>query len=251
MRRFTAGVLLILGIAAATAWADDFWVKKSWKEWTKGDCSKMLTDSPWAKRVLTENSSALSSVPTAARDAGQLGGGGMGNLGAGEITYRIQISSAEPIRQAMTRQEQIDKNYDKMSDDEKKAFDAKMNSQMSKMQGDFITFHVLYDGNTASLKSSLSDYWQSWSADAIPPEVFLVTESGTRVPPIKFTCKRAPDMEFDLIFPRSTNGQLVIGPGTKSVKLQMKNPKIGDFNGKVSSAEFKLDKMMWNGKTEY
>jgi hypothetical protein len=249
MRRFTAGILVILGIAAATTWADDFWVKKSWKEWTKSDCNKLLTDSPWAKRVMTENASTVGSMASASHDPMSTAGPSV--LGAGEIDYRIQISSAEPIRQAMIRQEQIDKNYDKMSDDDKKAFDVKMNLQMGKLQGDFIIFHVDYDGHSASLKAALSDYWQSWPGDAIPPDVFLLTESGTRVPPTKFVCKRPPDMEFDLFFPRSSNNQLVIAPGAKSLKLQIKNPRIGDYNGKVLNAEFKLDKMMWNGKTEF
>ena len=249
MRRFTAGILLILGIAAATAWADDFWVKKSWKEWTKGDCNKMLTDSPWAKRVMTENASTVGSMASASHDPMSTAGPAV--LGAGEIDYRIQLRSAEPIRQALIRQEQIDKNYDKMSDDDKKAFDAKMNLQMGKLQGDFIIFHVIYEGNSAALKTALAQYWQGWPNDGIPPEIFLVTESGTRVPPSKYVAAHAPDMEFDLFFPRSANNQLVIAPGSKSVKLQIKNPRIGDYNGKVVNAEFKLEKMMLNVKAEF
>ena len=67
MRRYIAGILLIVGLAAATAWADDFWAKKNWKEWSKGECDKILDDSPWAQRKIVENSSALTSQPSASR----------------------------------------------------------------------------------------------------------------------------------------------------------------------------------------
>jgi hypothetical protein len=248
MRRYFAGILLILGMVAATAWADDFWVKKDWKEWTKADCKKMLEDSPWAKRFLVENTSSIGSLPSASRVAG---GAGVAVVGAGEITYRVQIRSAEPIRQAIIRQEQLDKNYDKMSDAEKKTFDAQMDQQLSKFHGDVVAFHVIYDGNTATLKSSLSDYWQSFQGNSIPPDVFVVTASGARVPPISFISKRGPDSEFDLVFPRSSNNQPLVAPEAKSLKVQIKNPKIGDFIGKVVNAEFKLDKMTINGKLEF
>jgi hypothetical protein len=249
MRRYVAGILLILGIVAATAWADDFWVKKNWKEWTKGECNKILEDSPWAKRFIVENASTVGAMPSASHDPMSTSGPSV--IGAGEIEYHIQVRSAEPIRQALIRQEQLEKNYDKMSDEDKKSFDAKVNQGMSKSQGDFIIFHVVYEGRSASLKSSLSAYWQSFVGSAIPRDVFIITDSGAHLPPMQYVSKQGPDMEFDLFFPRTSNGQPVVAPGAKSVKLQIKNPKIGDYNGKVVNAEFKLDKMTFGGKVEY
>jgi hypothetical protein len=249
MRRYIAGILLILGVVAATAWADDFWTKKNWKEWTKSDCKKMLEDSPWARRFMIENASTVGAMASASHDPSSTSGPSV--MGAGEIDYRIQLRSAEPIRQAMIRQEQLEKNYDKMSDDEKKSFDVKTTQEMSKYKPDSIVFHVEYEGHSATLKTALSDYWQSFQGDSIPPEVFLLTSGGTRVLPISFVSKRGGDTEFDLVFLRTSNNQPVISPGDKSVKLQIKNPKIGDYNGKVVNAEFKLDKMTYNGKLEY
>ncbi|MGA7785765.1 MAG: hypothetical protein WB997_14070 [Candidatus Acidiferrales bacterium] len=248
MRRYIAGILLIVGLAAATAWADDFWAKKNWKEWSKGECNKILDDSPWAQRKIVENSSALTSQPSASRTVDP-SLGGTSNLGAGEVTYRVRLLSAEPVREAMIRQEQIEKNYDKMTDDQKKSFDAQMDQKMAK-HPDSILIHVIFEGNTANLKTSLATYWESFPSDAIPQDVYITTDGGTRILPRSYTVKMAEN-EFDLVFPRSSNDQPVVAPGAKSVKLMIKNPKIGDFKEKMITFEFKLDKMSFGGKLEY
>jgi hypothetical protein len=248
MRRYIAGILLILGVAAATAWADDFWAKKNWKEWSKNECNKILDDSPWAQRKIVENSSALTSQPSASRTVDP-SLGGTSNLGAGEVTYRVRLMSAEPIREAMIRQEQIEKNYDKMTDDQKKSFDAQLDQKLAK-KPDSIQVHVIFEGNTANLKTSLATYWESFPADAIPQDVYITTDGGNRILPRSYSIKMAEN-EFDLVFPRSANDQPVIAPGAKSMKLMIKNPKIGDFKEKMVTIEFKLDKMSFGGKLEY
>ena len=46
-RRYAAGILAVFALAVITASAEDFWVKKDWKQWTAADCKKLLEDSPW------------------------------------------------------------------------------------------------------------------------------------------------------------------------------------------------------------
>jgi hypothetical protein len=248
MRRYIAGILLVLGLATATAWADDFWAKKNWKEWTKSECNKILDDSPWAQRKLTENSSSLTSQPSASR-AADPSLGGTGNLGAGEITYRVRLLSAEPIREALIRQQQIEKNYDKMNDEQKKAFDAQLDQKLAKPQ-DSILVHVIFEANTENLRTSLATYWESFPADAIPQDVYLTTDGSTRILPKSYKIKMAEN-EFDLVFPRFANDQPIVVPGTKSMKLMIKTPKVGDFKEKMITIEFKPDKMSFGGKLEY
>ncbi|HUK29615.1 MAG TPA: hypothetical protein VLV89_00785 [Candidatus Acidoferrum sp.] len=248
MRRYIAGTLLVLGIVASTAWGDDFWVKKSWKEWTKSDCKKLLEDSPWAKRFTVENTSTVGSMPSASHDAASTSGPSV--AGSGVIEYHVQIRSAEPIRQAIIRQDQLANNYDKMSEEEKKGFDAKEEEQFSKFQGDVIAFHVLCETN-AALQPSLTVYWQSFPEGTFPEDLYVLGDGGAKIPPVIFISKAGRDTEFDAVFPRSPNGQPLVAPGAKSIKFQFKNPKLGDFSAKVVNAEFKLDKMNWNGKPEF
>jgi hypothetical protein len=248
MRRYVTGILLILGLAAVSGWADDFWAKKNWKEWNKRECNKILDDSPWAQRKLIENNSAITSQPNLTRDIDP-SVGGVSNLGAGEITYRVRLDSAEPIREAVIRQEQLEKNYEKMTDDQKKSFESQMDQKMAK-HPDSILIHVIFEGNSASLKTGLAMYWEGFTSDVIPPDVYMAIDDGTRILPRSYSIKKAEN-EFELIFPRIANNQPLMRPGAKSMKLMIKSPRIGDFSEKKVTVEFKPDKMMFGGKLEY
>ena len=71
--------LPILGILSITLlFGADFWEKKPFTEWTDKEITKMLTDSPWAKKVTVN-----SLVPAQAGGGQMAGGGGRGGGGAG------------------------------------------------------------------------------------------------------------------------------------------------------------------------
>jgi hypothetical protein len=243
------GILAILSLAVLTAGADDFWVKKDWKTWTKGDCKKMLEDSPWAKRFLVENNSSNGSLPSTGQGAQSTAQ--LGNAGTGEISYYIQFRSAAPVRQAVIRQAQIDAHYDKMSDAEKKAFDDKMEQQMNAIKPDVIAVHVVFAATKPDLGTSVSTYWHTLPADTVPMNFYLITEKGTKVPPMTFSFVKGTDSEFDVTFPRNAGAEPVIAPDAKSMKVQFPNPAFGDFPEKTVTTDFKLDKMSWNGKVTF
>jgi hypothetical protein len=248
-RRYAMGILVMLSLAVLAAGADDFWVKKDWKTWTKSDCKKMLEDSPWARRILIENNASNSSLPSAGQ--GQQHQGQLGNSGTGEITYYVQLRSAAPVRQAVIRQAQIDAKYEKMSDAEKKAFDDKMEQQMNMIKPEVIAIHVVFDASKQDLGSSVTSFWHSLPPDTVPMNFYLVTEKGTKVPPMTFSFVTGTENEFDITFPRNAGADPVIATGAKSLKVQFQNPAVGDFPVKPVNAEFKLDKMTWDGKVAF
>ncbi len=131
-RLIAAGMLAFFGLAVVSYAADDWWVKKDWKEWTESDCKKMLQDSPWAKRVLVEHENNAGHLPSASKDTGVSTDvmASAQNSGTGEINYFFQFRSAEPIRHAYMRQQQLQQNYAGMNADQKKAFDTKMEDLM-------------------------------------------------------------------------------------------------------------------------
>lgn len=62
-------------IAAIALWAADFWAKP-YTEWNEKDIQKLMSDSPWAKKVAV-------AMPTGGGPAGAGGGGGGGGKGGG------------------------------------------------------------------------------------------------------------------------------------------------------------------------
>ena len=252
MRRFyTVAVLVILGLAAITSRADDFWLKKDWKTWSKSECKKMLEESPWAKRFLVDNNSVDTSLPLITRHPGDTPGLSVSHPGAGEITYFAEIISATPVREALIRQRQIEQKFDKMNDAEKSAFDAKMEKQLSFIKENTIAVRVVLNASKPALADAANGYWQSLPASTAPPSTFLITEKGAKIPPLTFTFIKDSETEIDLTFPRGVRAEPLIAPDAKSFKLQFPHPAIADYPERNVTVQYGLDKMMWNGKLVY
>jgi hypothetical protein len=253
MRRHAVGVIAMVGLAALAAGADDFWVKKDWKTWSKAECKKMLEDSPWARRFLVENRISSRQLPSGSNDMADVPntGSSLANGGTGEITYYIQLLSAAPVRDAYIRQQQIEQKFDKMSDAEKNSFDAGMEQQLKGVTGDVIAVRVVFESNKPGLGDAVAEFWRSLPPHTVPFNLFLVTERGTQVPPLAFSFIKRADTEFDITFPRSVGADPVIAPDAKSIKIQFPNPTVNYFPEKTATAEYRLDKMMWNGKLAY
>lgn len=67
--------LLLLSTSLA-AWAADFWQTKSFTAWDQKEVQKILTDSPWAKKVTVD-------MPVGGGASGNAGGGGGSRSGRG------------------------------------------------------------------------------------------------------------------------------------------------------------------------
>ncbi len=244
-RRYTAGILAVFALAVLTAGADDFWVKKDWKTWTVADCKKLMEDSPWARRKNIENETNVTHLPSAgAQGVGAAPGQAdtAQNKDTGEVNYIVVMLSAAPIREALIREAQIDRGYDKMSDADKKAFDAEMD-RLHKYSDDIIAVRVKYSANREPLGADLAKSWQSLPADTVPADVALISSNSTKLTPLTFVAAAGGKNEFDLTFPRAA-----FMDGLKSFKLQIPHPALGDFGAQKVFVEFKADKMSFDGK---
>ena len=106
----TAGLCFLASVALTAA---DFWEEKEFTAWSNQQVEKLLSDSPWAKKVTV----VTGSLREGARDDGFQGGGaGFGGGGgpardgdAGEfqqirrVPLTVTWTSALPVRQALVR----------------------------------------------------------------------------------------------------------------------------------------------------
>jgi hypothetical protein len=83
--------------------AADFWEEKEFTAWSDKDVEKMMTNSPWAKRLTV----VFPRPPTESggRGGGRGGRGGGGGFGGGSPQARLIVrwQSALPVRQAVVR----------------------------------------------------------------------------------------------------------------------------------------------------
>jgi hypothetical protein len=264
-RRYFASVLFIVLLAVFTARADDFWVKKDWKQWSKDECNKMLTDSPWSK-TWSKSQVNLSAALPGSSGANQEGASGNNSS---EIHYSIQFRSALPVREAYVRLQQIGNKYDKMSDAQKKSFDAQADSILGKTYDDVILVHVEYGSNVTPFERQMATYWKSIRPDSVPEDFYLINERGDRVAPVKFLSPPGGVYAFELIFPRLKDNEPFVRDADKNLSLQFLNPAVGiqsavdpgansqndaavgTFGRERVLAQYKVDKMMLNGKLLY
>jgi hypothetical protein len=245
--RTGAAILTILTFGLLTASGEDFWVKKVWQHWSKEDCKRMLENSPWAKNWSVERSNNGPASPGVS-GAAQAGSAGDAKE---EIDYTVQLWSALPIRQALLRREQIEKKYDKMSDEQKKEFDTRAEDTLGRTYNDVIVFHVEYGSNIQPYARQLEKFWQSIPAGSVPLSVYLITEHDERIIPAKFDSPKSGANEFLIYFPRMNGSEPIVRPGDKNLRLNFRNPPIGRLRGDRVLVEFKVEKMLWEGKPVY
>lgn len=240
--RYASAILAILSLALITTVADDFWVKKDWKTWTTADCKKLLENSPWVVRKLVENESNVNRLPSAANGANA---DTAQNKDAGEVNYIVQVRSAAPVRRALIREQQIARQYDTMTEAAKKEFDAQM-GQLYNDRQDTIVLHVKYSGTREQLAIDIAKSWKSIPGDTVPADMILIASNGSKATPLVFSADPDGGDGFLLTYPRSA-----LGEGFKSFKLQIPHPSLGDFGASKVLVEFKLDKMIFEGKPAF
>ncbi len=266
MRKPLCLFLLLTFFATVPAAAQEFWEKKNYREWTKEQCRKLLQDSPWASHAgaVDVQTVAFTSQSSQGQDSEQ------------RIDYYAQIRSALPIRQAIIRRAMIDNKYEKMSPEDKKAFDASAEQYLARVYPDVIVITVEYSSNIETVDRELARYWQTAASDTILPNIYLTGNKGMRIQPIRYQADPGAGRAFQLNFPRTVDGVPVISDDVKSIKLELPAPSFdtaterstSQLSGQSSRAnpnantprglkesrsffEFKTERMKYKGETVF
>ena len=104
MARRCLAISVVCLLACAAVTAADFWEETAFNDWSDGDVEKMMSNSPWAKRITVvfprpPREGARGGVAA----GGGAGGGGGGFGGAGQSRLVVRWQSALPVRQAQVR----------------------------------------------------------------------------------------------------------------------------------------------------
>jgi hypothetical protein len=215
------------------------WVAKDWTKWTWEDCIQVLNYSPWAK---------ISDATV------------VGRLGS---RYNIaQLRSALPIRQALLRNLQIQKHYDKMDDQKKREFDQQNGGSPDEQQIDHVAILIdnvrVYNGQRNSLgPEPATQIALQIGAGAL----VLPTETNkVNYPPSQIE-NDATDVQFEYIFPRMVNGKPLCSPDDLFLGIDLGDPLIvdkktghvtqQDFRKVMGGFMFNVSDLMYKGKLGY
>ena len=223
--------LLLSGLVASFAEGADFWVKKTYQDWSADEARQLLSDSPWAKTV------TLAGLTTAASNNLENTPGVEMESNPG-ISYTLQFRSAQPIREAQVRSAQLSSHYDKMSAEQKAAFDANMAKFLAVTFPDRIVVSVTFHTEVQNYASLLRVYWAKQTLPTLGTSVFLNTKSER----LSLTGYVFKDDTFQFIFPRPKQVQ----PDEK-ISVEFIHPRIAAIGEQRIFQEFSLKKMVVNG----
>jgi hypothetical protein len=262
MRNRIVPLVLAALLILPAGYTQGFWAKKSFDKWSKAECAKLLEDSPWA---LTESSV---NVVFETVNAGATGGGSLneasrranediraeatGREASTEVRYTARLLSARPVREALVRQQQLDQKYDSMTPEQRQKFDAPAQAFLQQEFPEHIVVLMVFASNVVTRDRQMATYWQQQRLETVR-ENFQITGSAKRiVRPVAFAPPPPGSNQMQVSFPRTVNGEPIIGPEDNAMVLEFQPPPVGnETSSKKIKLEFKVKKMVVDGKVVY
>lgn len=230
--------LLIVCLAVPAAFGAEFWAKKPYQNWSAEETRRMLEESPWATTLSLGGIQSNITGGDSPNDRGYRGEMETNPT----ISYNLQFRSAQPIREAQVRSSQLNSRYDKMSAEQKAAFDASAGKFLAVTFPDRVVVSVTFHTNVQNYESLLRSYWERQSLPTLSMTVYL-NAGRDRLSLLNYSFK---DDTFQFTFPRPKQ----LGPEDK-VGVEFVHPNIERVRQQRILQEFSLKKMLVNGAPAY
>jgi len=263
MRRFFASLSIILLTGASLYAGDSFWPKKDYHQWSMKECQLLLSRSPWSQPEgiveVVIDPIRQGDAPPPRRSGANPGVSqsttitpdetSSGRASNNQINYVVQFRSAPPIRKAVVRTALINVKVDEQPPDKKKAYQDQAEEFVSAQFPDAVLVHVSYSSNVARYDRELANFWQHQTLDTIRNSFFLIGARG-RVAPVAFEVHPGAEREFEVTFPRTTDGEPLVGPRDKQISVEFTHPPVGGKESRML-VQFKIQDMIIDGTVIY
>jgi hypothetical protein len=247
---FAVALNVLLGSLSLAA-AQEKAPAEAYRQWTKADVVKLLSDSPWA-RTQTQRVRRRGQVRSIAGQNEAATGERRGELTSAEDPYEysftMRLRSALPVRQAIVRLVQLDNNYDRLSKAERLAFDAQTKELLDcKECADYYVVSVGFASSNNSVTDLIYQWFSGQTLPGIKGYVYLANEHGGRRDLARFIPPKSPGEEVFFLFPRlDDKGQPLFTPEDKKLLFRMSDIQANS----VTNFSLDISKMIAGGKVE-
>ena len=208
---------------------------KPWKEWSKTDAQKVLSDSPWAHQQVDQDfvePTPLTRPPDASIDTRLKQNEGM--------TYGIRFFSARPVRQAFMRMIQLQRK------DLPPETLTRMNTFAEVASDDSIIIAVTIENPDANMLGKAMQIVRNATTVAIKNTTYLERNDGKRIFIDQYTPPGGDGFGARFIFPRIVDGKPFLDSEVATVRF------VSDLGNSVKmNMTYKVKDMMLDGKLEY
>jgi hypothetical protein len=225
-------LLIVLLFIVESIAAQDFWMTKSYKRWTKEEIEKLAGESPWATLVGDGSNAQV--------------------LDTSYVTMRLRSSIL--IRQALVRLKQIDAKYDKMDAAQKVEFDIKTKGTLEcpacvENYAISISSPIVNRQVRNGLPSLINVKF-----DQLKGKIYLQNDKGERRELVFFNAPLSNDGEATMFFPRfDAKGQPFLTKDSKSFSViftKRGNSSLSNFSIPENTS-FDVQKILIDGNVEF
>ena len=216
-----------------------------------GSARAQLTDKPFQKWTAKEAEGLLIDSPWAQTRAGLVAAGWWDPLiEANNTAVTLSLRSALPVRQALARLRQLKNKYDKKSDSEKAAIDARNKPllECSECADYYMVAMSPGPGSETGLPANLQRTSVAW----LKLNVQIRNEKGESRELVKFVNPKSVQDDAVFYFSRfDSKGEPLIGPANRTVTISF-DPRIFLWKkATLTKFDFDVAKMIVNGQVVF
>jgi hypothetical protein len=208
---------------------------KPWKEWSKNDAQKILTDSPWAQRQVDMDfvePTPLTRPKDSSIDATLKQNEGM--------TSSIRFFSARPVRQAFVRIMQL------QNKDLSPEMVTRLNTFAEAPSENLIVIAVAVENPDANMLGKAMQIYRNATTTKLKNTTYLERSDGKRVFIEEYTPPGKDGFGARFIFPRMLDGKPFLSPEFSIVRF------VSELDSTIKlRMDYKVSEMMFDGKLEF
>lgn len=228
---------------------------KPFKQWSKSEAEKVLSDSPWVgkqelrlkfDKASQKAAGSYSGVSVAAAAQAQTE---VSTDLPVDFVFTLRLRSALPVRQALVRLRELETNIEKMNNEQLAVFDKQTKGLLEcpACNENYVVSLSSKSRNSPGADAVFNLFKGGRQAD-LQRYVFLANDRGERRALIHFVAPKVPGDEAIFFFPRlDDKGAPLVTPDAKLLFVNLSDNQptsVGNF-------QFDVSKLLLNGKVEF
>jgi len=209
---------------------------KPYQQWTAKEAEELIRNSPWAQTRAEPMSVAKLDPQSEPADT----------------VVTVRLHSASPARQALARLKQIRNEYDRKSDHDKAAIDAKNKVLLECSECSDYYMIAISPGPRSTNPRFKNSPWYTQSLTFMKRNVELKNEKGETRELVKFVSPDFNGGEGLFYFLRfNSKGEPLISPANRMLTISFDSRLLGWAPWKLQKFEFDVAKMTVNGQVVF
>ena len=218
---------------------------RDWTQWSRKEAEKILRDSPWAKTQVDTNATEMFYSPTSdarttrnAPNAGARLEEGATNQEV-NITFNVRFFSARPIRQALMRLIELQKQLDQTAID-------RLHQYAELKASDAVILTVTFQSTDKRSLAKITELFNGATSSSLKNNTYLEMRDGRRIFLEQYVPPGSDGFGARFIFPRTIDDRPYITIESGEVRF------VTEYSPSLKlSTRFKIADMIHQGALEY